>query len=102
LPILLIYYNFKGIGQMIRYLLCYLEIPFIDIFLDEYDKQKLTLPNEVLQALKSKCINRCNLPAIIHNSEIVCDLNQITNYICLTFQREDLLGVDLYKKVPFQ
>lgn len=33
-PILLIYYNFKGIGQMIRYLLSYLEIPFQDIFLD--------------------------------------------------------------------
>jgi hypothetical protein len=36
LPILLIYYNFRGIGQMIRYLLVYLNIDFIDIMLDEY------------------------------------------------------------------
>ena len=34
IPILLIYYNFKGVGQKIRYLLSYLEIPFLDMFLD--------------------------------------------------------------------
>lgn len=35
-PLLLIYYNFRGIGQIVRYLLCYLNIPFLDIMLDEY------------------------------------------------------------------
>lgn len=33
-PVLLIYYNFRGIGQMVRYCLCYLDIPFLDIMLD--------------------------------------------------------------------
>lgn len=68
IPILLIYYNFKGIGQMIRYLLCYLEIPFQDILLDEWEKQRATLSKEILQALKEKSVDRSRLPAIIHNN----------------------------------
>lgn len=47
-PVLLIYYNFRGIGQMVRYLLCYLNIPFLDIMLDEYETQRSTLPLKVL------------------------------------------------------
>jgi hypothetical protein len=40
----------------------------MDILLDEYEQQKETLPIEVLQVLKSKCINRNDLPGIIHNN----------------------------------
>lgn len=99
-PILLIYYNFRGIGQMIRYLLCYLQVPFMDILLDEYENQRETLSPEVLQVLRSKSINKNDLPAIIWNNEIVYELNQIMNYLCMVFQREDLLGADLFQKVP--
>jgi hypothetical protein len=33
-PLILIYLNFKGFGQIIRYLLRYINAPFTEIFLD--------------------------------------------------------------------
>lgn len=84
---------------MIRYLLRYLKVAYIDILLDEYEEQKKTLPPAVLNLLRSKSIKTNDLPAIIHNHEIVYELNQVMNYICITFNREDLLGVDLFQKV---
>jgi hypothetical protein len=56
--IILIYYNYKGLGQVARLLLCYLEIPFVDIFLEEYQTQKPKLPEKVKQILSSNPINR--------------------------------------------
>jgi hypothetical protein len=101
-PVLLIYYNFRGIGQMVRYLLCYLNIPFIDIMLDEYETQRNTLSPKVLQVLQSKSINKNDLPAIIHDGLIIYELNQVMNYICIAFRREDLLGVDIRQKVKIK
>jgi glutathione S-transferase len=46
-------------------------------------------------------VDRTRLPAIIHNNEIIYDLNQITNYICMTYGKEDLLGTDMFQKVRF-
>ena len=34
--IILIYYNYKGVGQIIRFFLCYLQLPFVDVYIDEY------------------------------------------------------------------
>jgi hypothetical protein len=59
----------------------------------------MVLPQQTLEILRSKSINKNDLPAIIHNNEVISELNQIMNYICLTYEREDLLGVDLYQKV---
>jgi hypothetical protein len=68
MPVLLIYYNFRGIGHIVRYLLCYLNISYIDIMLDEYERQRETLSPSVLQVLRSKSINKNDLPAVIHNN----------------------------------
>ena len=84
---------------MIRYLLRYLDITYVDILIDEYETQKFTLSPDILSALRSKPINKSDLPAIIHNNQIIYELNQVMNYICYLSNREDLLGVDIYQKV---
>ena len=68
-PLILIYLNFKGYAQIIRYLLRYLEIPYTEIFLDYYDKQKKTLSDEVKEILKGKAIIQNDLPAIIRENQ---------------------------------
>jgi hypothetical protein len=52
-----------------------------------------------MKVLKSKSINKDDLPAIIHHDHIIYELNRVMNYLCITFQREDLLGVDIRQKV---
>lgn len=37
LPLILLYYRFRGQLQPIRNLYCYLELPFIEIHLDYFD-----------------------------------------------------------------
>jgi hypothetical protein len=41
LPIL-IYYNFRGLLQPIRNLLCYLDISYFEIYIEEFESQKKT------------------------------------------------------------
>ena len=46
-PLILVYFNFKGMAQVARHLLCYIGIPFVDILLDRLDEQRKTLPASI-------------------------------------------------------
>ena len=40
-----------------------------------------------------------DVPALIHDGEVISELNHIVTYICRAFDREDLLGVTLQQQV---
>jgi hypothetical protein len=65
-PIILVYYKFRGMAQMVRHLLCYLNLPFQDIYIEQYQKQKLFLSTTILNRLKGVKINVNDLPLLIH------------------------------------
>jgi glutathione S-transferase len=39
------------------------------------------------------------VPALIHDGEVITELNQIVTYVCRAFDREDLLGITLQQQV---
>jgi hypothetical protein len=54
--------------QPIRNLLCYLQLSFHEVYLDQMEVMKKTLPPNILQQMcrfKAK-VNRNQLPALIH------------------------------------
>lgn len=46
-PVVLIYFDFKGMAHVARHLLCYLGVPFVDVLLDRLEEQRKTLPPSV-------------------------------------------------------
>jgi glutathione S-transferase len=54
---------------------------------------------DVRKILEKHPVNQNKLPAIIHEGEIIYELNQIMTYICRAFDREDLLGSTIEQKV---
>jgi glutathione S-transferase len=54
---------------------------------------------DVRKILEKHPVNQNKLPAIIHEGEIIYELNQIMTYICRAFDREDLLGNTIEQKV---
>ena len=43
-PLIFVYYHFRGQMQALRNILCYLELPFFEVFLERLAEQKKTLP----------------------------------------------------------
>lgn len=46
-PLILIYFKFRGQLQPIRNLLCYLEVPFVEVHPEFLEEEKVTLPPKV-------------------------------------------------------
>lgn len=65
-PLILIYLNFKGLAQIIRHLLCYLGIDFVDVLLDCVEEQKKILPKIIFDTLKGLKIDKNMLPILVH------------------------------------
>lgn len=86
-PLILIYLNFKGLAQIIRHLLCYLNIPFVDVLLDCVEEQKKILPKMIFDTLKGLKIDKTMLPILVHEGSVIEQLSPITTYICLRFER---------------
>jgi glutathione S-transferase len=80
-------------------MLCYLELPFIDIFLEEFETQKPTLSERVKSILQLHPVKQAELPAIIHDGLIIYELNQIMTYLSRAFDNEDMLGRTIQQKV---
>lgn len=57
-PIILVYYDFKGLGHLVRQLLCYLDLPFVNIHLDKIEEQRKYLSPEVIAILRGAKINK--------------------------------------------
>lgn len=65
-PLILIYLDFKGMAQVARHLLCYLDIEFVDVLLDKLEEQRNSLPACIFQRLKGVKIDKTMLPILIH------------------------------------
>lgn len=65
-PIILIYFSFRGLGQVARHLLSYLNLEFVDILLDRIDEQRKELPTSIFENLKGLKIDKTMLPILIH------------------------------------
>jgi hypothetical protein len=86
-PIVLVYLNFRGLAQIARHLLCYLDLPFVDVLLDCIDEQRKTLPKTVLETLRGIKIDKSKLPVLVHEGEVVEQLFPVLAYICYRFAR---------------
>lgn len=76
--------------QPIRNLLCYIQQPFHEVYLDQIESQKKTLPPAILQQVcRFKCkIDRNQLPALIHGDLFMDGINVIAPYLVLRFNRK--------------
>jgi len=75
--------------QPIRNLLYYMQLPFHEVFLDQIESQKKSLPPDILQQVcrfKSK-FDRNQLPALIHGELFMNGINVIAPYLALRFNR---------------
>lgn len=86
-PIVLVYFDFRGLAQIARHLLCYLDVPFVDVLLDCLDEQRKTLPKSVLEALRGVKIDSSKLPVLVHEGEVIEQLFPILTYLCYRFSR---------------
>lgn len=83
----LIYHDFRGMAQTIRYILFYLHIPFNEVLLKQ-GQDLLSL--EVLK--ERKITEKVDLPCLIHGELVIQDAFAIIRYLCTKSLREDLLG----------
>lgn len=64
-PLVLVYFKVRGKMQPIRNLVLYLNVPFIEVHLDD-EQQKKTLPEQVLKSLKGLRIEKSLLPLLVY------------------------------------
>ena len=74
--------------QPIRNLLSYMNMTYIEVFLDRIEEQKKTLPKSVLQQLSKHKIDRNQLPALIHGEIFIEGQNVIASYLLFRFDRK--------------
>ena len=91
-PMIFLYYSIRGQMQPIRNLLCFLELPYYDVHLDEIEKEKKNLPENILKQI-SKCkIDKSKLPALIHGELYIEGNNSISPYLLFRFNKKELFG----------
>jgi len=89
--VILGYWAFRGVGQPIRNLLEYLNIPYQEKLyssMDEWSKEKATLKSDFP-----------NLPYLIDGDKIITESEAIQLYLALKANRADLLGATPEERV---
>jgi hypothetical protein len=56
--LILIYFNFRGLGQYIRLLLAYLSVEYTEYLFDDPETLRKNLPESVLACLKGKRVDK--------------------------------------------
>ena len=97
-PLILIYYKFRGQLQPVRNICCYLEIPFIEIQLDNYEEQKKHISPVIMQTLCKMKIEKSQVPALVAKKLVVYGHIPMMTYICKTYNGEHLFGSNIRVK----
>ncbi len=87
--------------QPIRNLLCYMDVPFVEIHPEYLEETKKRLPSKIIEHIKKFRIDKSQLPALIHGDLYFWGQIPICIYICKLHNREDLLGTNIYMRVTF-
>lgn len=98
-PLILIYYNIRGKLQPIRNLIAYLQLPHIELHIEEKSQEKKVLAEQIRTLLKDIPIESSQLPLLLHEGFRIYDSYPIMAYICRRFGHEELLGRTIQQRV---
>ena len=95
----LVYCSFRGMAHSIRVLLTYLEVEFINVHLESLDQYEGQFSEGMIEKIRSIEGNRNKIPMLLHEGREFCTPVPIFEYLCLRFEREDLLGKNMQQRV---
>lgn len=98
--LILVYYNVRGKLQSIRYLLAVLDLPYLELHMQQRANWG-PLNESVRTVLKDLPIDSAHLPLLLHEEYKIYDVYPIMNYLCKRFNREELMGKGAKQKVSF-
>lgn len=92
MPLILIYYKIRGKAQVIRTLLCYLSINFVELHLELIEAEKQQPEEWIINQLKQGPINKTKLPLLVDGKQYIYGSLAISIHLCKRCRRGDLLG----------
>lgn len=75
----LVYYNSRGLCQIIRYVLLVIDIPFNEIFIEMNEK--------IPKSLSDLGVDLSKVPCILSEGKAICDFFPIMKFLCRKYHR---------------
>lgn len=91
-PLILIYYKIRGKAQVIRTLLCYLSVNFVELHLELIEAERQQPAEWIVNQLKQSPVNKAKLPLLVDGKQYIYGSLAISIHLCKRSQRGDLLG----------